>query len=53
MQPHYGVLPVRMCQCGLQAVHQSHIGILMRLLAKEPRSTAWLLFDSQYLCGTI
>ena len=27
----------RMCQCGLHAVHWSHIGILMLHLAAEPR----------------
>ena len=43
----------RMCQCGLHAVLWSHIGILMRLLAAEHRSTAGLLFFSQCLCGTI
>ena len=42
-----------MCQSGLHAVLCSHIGILMRLLAAEPRSTAGLLLPSQYLSGTI
>ena len=32
----------RLCQRGLHAVLWSHIGILMRLLAAEPRSTAGL-----------
>ena len=39
-------------QCGLHEVRWSHIGILMYLLAAEPRSTAGL-FHSQYLCGPI
>ena len=43
----------RMCQCGLLVVLWSHIGILMRRLAAEPRSTAGLLFHSQCLSGTI
>ena len=43
----------RMCRCGLQAELWSHIGTLKRLLAAEPRSTAWLLFPCQYLCETI
>ena len=38
----YGALLGRMCQCRLQAVLRSYIGILMRLLAAEPRSTAGL-----------
>ena len=42
-----------MCQCGLHAVPWSHIGILMRRLAAEPRSTAELLFPSHCPCGTI
>ena len=42
-----------MCQSGLHAVLWSHIGILMRLPAAEPRSTTGLLFSSQYLSGTI
>ena len=42
----------RMCQCGLHAVLGSHIGILIRLLVAEPRSTG-LLFPSQCPCGTI
>ena len=41
----------RMCQCGLHALLQSHIGILMPLLAPEPRSTAG--FSSEYPCGKI
>ena len=43
----------RMCQCWLHAVLWSHIGILMRHLAAEPRSTAGLLFPSQCASGTI
>ena len=42
-----------MGQSGLHAVLWSHIGILMRLPAAEPRSTSGLLFPSQYLSGTI
>ena len=42
-----------MCQSGLHAVLLSHISILMRLPAAEPRSTAGLLFPSQYLAGTL
>ena len=41
------------CQSGLHAVLWSHIGILMRLSAAEPRSIAGLLFSSQYLSGMI
>ena len=37
----------RMCQCGLHAVLLPHIGILMRLLAAGPRSTARPLFHPQ------
>ena len=36
----------RMYQCWLHTVLWSHIDILMRLLAAEPRSTAGLLFSS-------
>ena len=43
----------RMCQCGLHAVLWSHIGILIRFLAIEPRSSAGSLFLSQCPCGTI
>ena len=39
--------------CLMRQSGQSHIGILMRLPAAEPLSTAWLLFHSQYLSGTI
>ena len=42
-----------MRQSGLHAVLLSHIGILMSLPAAEPRSTAGLLFPSQYLSGTL
>ena len=42
-----------MCQHGLHVVLWSHIGILMRLLAAEPHSTAGILFPSQYLSGMI
>ena len=38
---------------GLHVVLWSHIGILLRLLAAEPRSSAGLLFLSQYLSGMI
>ena len=40
MNPPYGALPYRMCQCGLHAVVWSLIGILIRLLAAKPRNTA-------------
>ena len=43
----------RICQWGLHAVLWSHIGILLRHLAAEPRSTAGLLFHSQCPSGTI
>ena len=43
----------RMCQCGLLAVLWSHIGILIHLLAAEPRSTVGPLFPSLCPCGTI
>ena len=42
-----------MCQCASHAVPWSHIGILMRNLAEEPRSTAGLLFFSPCPSGTI
>ena len=42
-----------MCQCRLHAVPWSYIGILMRHLAAEPRSTAGLLSLSQCPSGTI
>ena len=45
---HVPYVPVR-----LKAVLWSHIGILMRLLAAEPRSTAGLLIPSQCLRETI
>ena len=44
---------LRMCQCGLHAALWLHISTLTRLLDAETRSTAGLLFPSQYLCGTI
>ena len=48
MHPLYGALPVPyMYQSGLRAVLWSHICVLMRLLAAEPRSTAGPLFLSQ------
>ena len=40
----------RMCLCGLHAVLWSHIGILVRILAAKPRSTAWPMFASQCPC---
>ena len=42
-----------MCQSRLHSVLWSHIGILMRLPAAEPCSTAGFLFPFQYLSGTI
>ena len=41
-----------MYQCGLHAVLWSHIGILIRFLAAEPRITAAPLFRSLCQCGT-
>ena len=43
----------RMCQCGLHTVFRSNIGILIRLFAVEPCSTAGPLFPSQCFGGTI
>ena len=40
-----------MCRCGLHAA--SHIGLLISLLAAEPRSIFGLLFPCQYHCRTI
>ena len=45
--------PCLMCQSGLHAGLSSHISILLHLPAAEPRSTAGLLFPSQYLSGII
>ena len=42
-----------MCQSELHAVLLSHIGVLLRLPAAEPRSTAGLLCTSQSLSGMI
>ena len=53
MHPLCGVYLCLMCQSWLHAVLWSHIGTLMRLPAAEPRSTAGVLFPSQYLSGTI
>ena len=44
----YGALQLcRTCQCGLHAAPWSHIGILLRLLKAETRSTEGPLFTSQ------
>ena len=43
----------RRCRCGLHTALRLHIGILMRLLAAEPCSTAGILLPCHYLCGTI
>ena len=52
--PLYGrSIVFHMCQFGLQAVLWSYIGILMSLLAVEPRSTVGPLFPSQCPFGTI
>ena len=40
-----------LCQSELHAVLWSHISILLRLPAEEPRSTSGLLFSSQSLSG--
>ena len=53
MHPLYGALPDRMCQHGYHEVLWLHVGILIRLLAEEPLSTAGILLPSQYLCETI
>ena len=42
-----------MCQCELHAMLWSHIGINIRFLAAESRTTAGPLFLSQCRCGTI
>ena len=42
----------RVCRCVLHGMQWSHIGTLMPLLAAEPRSSAYLLLPSQYLCRT-
>ena len=42
-----------MCQCGVHAVPWSHIGILRRCLAAEPRSTTRPLLPSQCPSGTM
>ena len=47
------IMVICLCQCGLHAMLWSHIGILMRLLAAEPRSTGELLFPCQCICGKI
>ena len=39
MHPFMVLYLGRMCQCGLHVVLWSHIGILIRFLAAEPRST--------------
>ena len=50
----YGALPVPYVPVRVTpAVHWSHICILMRLLAAEPRSTVGPIFPSQGPCGTI
>ena len=51
MHPPYGGLPVPYVP--VRVTLGAHIGTLMRLLAAEPRSIAGLLFNCQYLCGTI
>ena len=43
----------RMCQCGLHALLWSHIGILMRRLAAEPRRYRKTLFPAQGPSSTI
>ena len=53
MHPLYGAIPVPYAAGGLQAALWSHIGILIRLLAAELRSTAGHLFISQFFCGTM
>ena len=55
MHPLDGALPVLYEPVRLHVVlwFWSHIGILMRLLGAEPRSTSGPLFHSQCPCGTI
>ena len=48
-----GVLPVPNVPVRITHGALAAIGTLMRLLTAEPRSTATLLFLSQYLIGTI
>ena len=51
--PLCGALPVTYVPVRLIAVLWSHIGILLRLPAAEPRSITRLLFPFQYLFGMI
>ena len=53
MHPLCGALPVPYVPGRVIRGVWSHIGILMRLLSVEPRSTAGLLYSSQYLSGII
>ena len=53
MHPLYDALPGQYVPVRLHSVPWSHIGVLMRHLAAEPRSTAGLLFSSQCPSGTI
>ena len=58
--PLYGAYLYRMCQFGLRKLLWSHIDILLRIFAGEPRSTAGLFLTDTFtepksirLCGTI
>ena len=53
MHPLNGAIPGPYVPERLHAVPWSHIGILMRRFAAEPRSIAWLLFTSQCAFGMI
>ena len=53
MHPLYGALPVPYVPVRVTRGVWTQIGILMRLLAADPRSTAGLFFSSQYIRGTI
>ena len=53
MHPLYDAIPVPYVPMRVTSVLWSHIGILMCLLAVEPRSTGGLLFCSQCLCGIL
>ena len=51
--PLYGVLPVPYASVRVTIGTFSHIAILMRLLAAEPRTPTELLMSFKYLCGKI
>ena len=53
MRPHHVALPVPCVPVRLHTVLWLLIGILISLLAAEPRSTTGLLLPSLYLCEMI